>query len=267
MVKEGALKNPTPQAVFGLHLNSRTPLGRAGYRAGPFMASGDTLKIVVAAGGEPAIGVAIAMDKGADVIRLGQRLRAEVRRVQADLPQGLDIHVVADQPEVVNRSIKLFMSSLSEALIIVLAVSFLSLGLRTGTVVALSIPLVLAITFLIMEVVGIDLQRVSLGALIIALGLLVDDAIIAVEMMVVKMEQGCDRFRAATFAYSSTAFPMLTGTLITGAAFTPLVGAVLPEQPDEWAKARRSLGHDILTRCRLTTVPTAEVAEPLALTA
>ena len=173
-------------------------------------------------GGEPAIGVAIAMDKGADVIRLGQRLRAEVRRLQADLPQGLDIHVVADQPEVVNRSIKLFMSSLSEALIIVLAVSFLSLGLRTGTVVALSIPLVLAITFLIMEVVGIDLQRVSLGALIIALGLLVDDAIIAVEMMVVKMEQGCDRFRAATFAYSSTAFPMLTGTLITVAAFTPV---------------------------------------------
>ncbi|MBS1227042.1 MAG: acriflavin resistance protein [Proteobacteria bacterium] len=173
-------------------------------------------------GGQPAIGIAIAMDKGADVIKLGERLRAEVARLQRDLPTGIDIHVVADQPEVVGKSISLFMSSLSEAVIIVLAVSFLSLGLRTGAVVALSIPLVLAITFLAMELFGIDLQRVSLGALIIALGLLVDDAIIAVEMMVVKMEQGWDRFRAATFAYTSTAFPMLTGTLITVAGFTPV---------------------------------------------
>ena len=172
--------------------------------------------------GEPAIGVAIAMNKGADVIKLGQRLRAEVARLQKDLPQGIDIQVVADQPEVVNQAISLFMSSLTEAVIIVLAVSFLSLGLRTGTVVALSIPLVLAITFLLMELFGIDLQRISLGALIIALGLLVDDAIIAVEMMVVKMEQGWDRFRAATFAYTSTAFPMLTGTLITVAGFMPV---------------------------------------------
>ena len=172
--------------------------------------------------GQPAIGVAVAMDKGADVIKLGQRLRTEVARLQRDLPTGIDIHVIADQPEVVNKSIGLFMSSLSEAVVIVLAVSFLSLGLRTGAVVALSIPLVLAITFLAMELIGIDLQRVSLGALIIALGLLVDDAIIAVEMMVVKMEQGWDRFRAATFAYTSTAFPMLTGTLITVAGFTPV---------------------------------------------
>ena len=172
--------------------------------------------------GQPAVGVAIAMNKGGDVIALGQRLRSEVSRLQQHLPTGIDIHVIADQPEVVRRSINLFMSSLSEAVIIVLAVSFLSLGLRTGTVVALSIPLVLAITFLIMALFGIDLQRVSLGALVIALGLLVDDAIIAVEMMVVKMEQGWDRFRAATFAYSSTAFPMLTGTLITAAAFTPV---------------------------------------------
>ena len=172
--------------------------------------------------GEPAIGVAIAMNKGADVIKLGERLRSEVARLQKDLPQGIDIHVVADQPEIVRQAISLFMSSLSEAVIIVLAVSFLSLGLRTGAVVALSIPLVLAITFLLMEMFGIDLQRISLGALIIALGLLVDDAIIAVEMMVVKMEQGWDRFRAATFAYTSTAFPMLTGTLITVAGFTPV---------------------------------------------
>ncbi len=172
--------------------------------------------------GQPAVGIAIAMNKGGDVIRLGDRLRSEVARLQRDLPTGIDIHVVADQPEIVRQSISLFMSSLSEAVVIVLAVSFLSLGLRTGTVVALSIPLVLAITFLLMEVFGIDLQRISLGALIIALGLLVDDAIIAVEMMVVKMEQGWDRFRAATFAYTSTAFPMLTGTLVTAAGFTPV---------------------------------------------
>ena len=172
--------------------------------------------------GEDAIGIAIAMNKGADVIKLGERLRSEVARLQAALPKGIDIHVVADQPEVVRQSIMLFMSSLAEAVVIVLAVSFLSLGLRTGAVVALSIPLVLAITFLLMAAFGIDLQRISLGALIIALGLLVDDAIIAVEMMVVKMEQGWDRFRAATFAYTSTAFPMLTGTLITAAGFTPV---------------------------------------------
>ena len=172
--------------------------------------------------GQEAIGIAIAMNKGGDVIHLGENLRAEVARLQRDLPTGLDIHVVADQPQIVRESISLFMSSLAEAVIIVLAVSFLSLGLRTGTVVALSIPLVLAITFLLMAAFGIDLQRISLGALIIALGLLVDDAIIAVEMMVVKMEQGWDRFRAATFAYTSTAFPMLTGTLITAAGFTPV---------------------------------------------
>ena len=172
--------------------------------------------------GEPAVGVAIVMNKGVDVIALGERLRSEVARMQKDLPQGIDIHVVANQPEIVSQAIGLFMSSLAEAVIIVLAVSFLSLGLRTGTVVALSIPLVLAITFLLMEAFGIDLQRISLGALIIALGLLVDDAIIAVEMMVVKMEQGWDRFRSATFAYVSTAFPMLTGTLITVAGFMPV---------------------------------------------
>lgn len=172
--------------------------------------------------GQPAVGIAVAMIPGGDVIALGKHLHREVERMQKALPTGLDIHTVADQPEIVRESIDLFMSSLTEAVVIVLAVSFLSLGLRTGTVVALSIPLVLAITFFAMEMFGIDLQRVSLGALIIALGLLVDDAIIAVEMMVVKMEQGWDRFKAATFAYTSTAFPMLTGTLITAAAFTPV---------------------------------------------
>ena len=172
--------------------------------------------------GQPAIGIGVIMDKGGDVIHLGENLSLAMKKITADLPAGVDVHVVANQPEVVRGSIRLFENSLTEAILIVLAVSFLSLGWRTGTVVALSIPLVLAITFFLMKVFGIDLQRISLGALVIALGLLVDDAIIAVEMMVVKMEQGWDRFKAATFAYTSTAFPMLTGTLITAAAFTPV---------------------------------------------
>ena len=173
-------------------------------------------------GGQPAIGIGVVMDKGGDVIHLGENLNMEMKRLAAELPVGVEVHVVSDQPEVVKDSISLFESSLTEAIIIVLAVSFLSLGARTGAVVALSIPLVLAITFFAMKTFGIDLQRISLGALVIALGLLVDDAIIAVEMMVVKMEQGWDRRKAATFAYTSTAFPMLTGTLITAAAFTPV---------------------------------------------
>ena len=173
-------------------------------------------------GGQPAIGIGVVMDKGGDVIQLGENLGREMKRIAAQLPVGVDVHVVSDQPEVVKGSIRLFESSLTEAVAIVLAVSFLSLGMRTGMVVALSIPLVLLITFFAMKAFGIDLQRISLGALVIALGLLVDDAIIAVEMMVVKMEQGWDRFKAATYAYTSTAFPMLTGTLITAAAFTPV---------------------------------------------
>ncbi|HXU93279.1 MAG TPA: efflux RND transporter permease subunit [Gallionella sp.] len=172
--------------------------------------------------GKPAIGLGVVMAKGGDVIRLGENLRLAMKKASDEMPAGIDVHVVADQPEVVKGSIQLFVSSLGEAILIVLAVSFLSLGWRTGMVVALSIPLVLAITFFLMKIFGIDLQRISLGALVIALGLLVDDAIIAVEMMVVKMEQGWDRFKSATFAYTSTAFPMLTGTLITAAAFTPV---------------------------------------------
>ena len=173
-------------------------------------------------GGQPAIGVGVVIDKGGDVIQLGANLDREMKRICAQLPVGIDVHMVSNQPEVVKGSISLFERSLTEAVVIVLAVSLLSLGMRTGAVVALSIPLVLAITFFAMKAFGIDLQRISLGALIIALGLLVDDAIIAVEMMVVKMEQGWDRFKAATFAFTSTAFPMLTGTLITAAAFTPV---------------------------------------------
>ena len=173
-------------------------------------------------GGQDAVGIAVAMSRGGNVIKLGENLSAEVARRSAELPLGMEVHKVADQPTIVKVSLKLFMQTLTEALAIVLAVSFLSLGLRTGMVVALSIPLVLAMTFLMMRVFGIDLHRISLGALIIALGLLVDDAIIAVEMMVVKIEQGLDKFKAATFAYTSTAFPMLTGTLITAAGFTPV---------------------------------------------
>ena len=138
------------------------------------------------------------------------------------VPQGVDVRLIADQPKVVEHAVGEFVHSFMEALIIVLFVSFLALGWRTGIVVAASVPLVLAIVFIVMEAMGLALHRITLGALIIALGLLVDDAIIAVEMMVVKMEQGWDRFRAASFAWESTAFPMLTGTLVTAAGFLPI---------------------------------------------
>ncbi|MCK9283032.1 MAG: efflux RND transporter permease subunit [Rhodocyclaceae bacterium] len=172
--------------------------------------------------GQPAIGIGVVMAKGGDVIGLGNHLRDAVKKLSAELPAGIEVHSVADQPKKVQDSLHLFVETLGEAIAIVLVVSFISLGWRTGTVVALSIPLVLAITFALMKMFGLDLHRISLGALVISLGLLVDDAIIAAEMMVVKMEQGWDRFRAATFAYTSTAFPMLTGTLITAAGFTPV---------------------------------------------
>ena len=172
--------------------------------------------------GEQAIGLAVSMRKGGDVIMLGKQLDETVARIQKNLPVGVQIRAISDQPKVVKSSVHEFTSSLFEAVAIVLVVSFFSLGLRTGLVVALSIPLVLAMTFLGMYVLGIELQRISLGALIISLGLLVDDAIIAVEMMALKLEQGWDKFRAATFAYTATAFPMLTGTLITAAGFLPI---------------------------------------------
>jgi multidrug efflux pump len=172
--------------------------------------------------GHDAIVLAVSMAKGGDILELGRDLDSTFARLEADLPVGIEIHQYANQPQVVKRSVNEFMKTLSEAIIIVLAVSFFSLGLRTGLVVALSIPLVLAVTFLVMMLYGIDFQRISLGALIISLGLLVDDAIIAVEMMSTKMEQGWERVRAASFIYTSTAFPMLTGTLITAAGFLPV---------------------------------------------
>ncbi len=172
--------------------------------------------------GKEALGLAISMKKGGDVIRLGEALSGLMAQVKTELPVGITVSPVSDQPRVVKNSINEFMHSLIEAVVIVLAVSFISLGMRTGVVVALSIPLVLAMTFLAMYFANIDLQRISLGSLIIALGLLVDDAIIAVEMMALKLEQGWTRLHAATFAYTHTAFPMLTGTLITAATFLPV---------------------------------------------
>jgi multidrug efflux pump len=172
--------------------------------------------------GKPALGIGVVMAKGANILTLGKALDGAVSEIRAATPVGIDIEQIADQPKVVDHAVGEFTRSFAEALVIVLLVSFLSLGLRTGIVVALSVPLVLAVVFVVMNVMGIDLQRITLGALIIALGLLVDDAIIAVEMMVVKMEQGFDRVKAATFAWESTAFPMLTGTLVTAAGFLPV---------------------------------------------
>ncbi len=175
--------------------------------------------------GEDALGIAVAMKRGGDIIRLGDTLESEFQRLQDNLPVGMSLHKVSDQPAAVRSSIREFVQVLAEAVIIVLLVSFFSLGFRTGLVVALSIPLVLAMTFAGMYYFGIGLHKISLGALVLALGLLVDDAIIAVEMMAIKMEQGYDRLRAAAFAWTSTAFPMLTGTLITAAGFLPIATA------------------------------------------
>jgi multidrug efflux pump len=172
--------------------------------------------------GKEALGIAVSMVPRGDVIALGKSLDGELERIEKELPVGLELDRVNDQPATVKRSVSEFTRSLTEAVAIVLVVSFLSLGLRTGFIVALSIPLTLAVTFMFMYVAGIDLHKISLGALIIALGLLVDDAIISVEMMVVKMEQGWERVRAASFAYTSTAMPMLTGTIVTAAGFLPI---------------------------------------------
>ncbi len=172
--------------------------------------------------GTPAIGLGISMRSGGDVLALGRNVEAAMTGITANLPIGIEPRLVAEQPRVVGEAVNDFMEALWEAIAIVLAVSFLSLGVRAGAVVACSIPLVLAAVFVVMEITDIDLQRVSLGALIIALGLLVDDAMITVEMMVTKLEEGLDRVRAATFAYTSTAFPMLTGTLVTVAGFVPI---------------------------------------------
>ncbi|AIN59985.1 efflux RND transporter permease subunit [Pseudomonas soli] len=175
--------------------------------------------------GEDAIGMAVSMKDGGDILVLGKALEGEFARLAQSLPAGMELRKVSDQPAAVKAGVGEFVQVLVEALVIVLLVSFFSLGLRTGLVVALAIPLVLAMTFAAMHYFGIGLHKISLGALVLALGLLVDDAIIAVEMMAIKMEQGYDRLKAASYAWTSTAFPMLTGTLITAAGFLPIATA------------------------------------------
>lgn len=172
--------------------------------------------------GQSAIGLAIGMKSGANLLEFGAALKAQMTKVVADLPIGVGVHLVSDQPQIVEDAVGGFTRALFEAIVIVLGISFVSLGMRAGLVVAISIPLVLAITFLVMAYSGISLQRISLGALIIALGLLVDDAMIAVEMMVARLELGDSLRKAATYVYTSTAFPMLTGTLVTVAGFIPI---------------------------------------------
>jgi multidrug efflux pump len=175
--------------------------------------------------GDNGIGIAVAMKKGGDILALGQNLEGEFARLQDTLPAGMTLSKVSDQPAAVKESVGEFIRVLAEAVIIVLIVSFFSLGFRTGLVVAFSIPLVLAMTFATMNYFDVGLHKISLGALVLALGLLVDDAIIAVEMMAIKMEQGFSRLKAAGFMWQSTAFPMLTGTLITAAGFLPIATA------------------------------------------
>lgn len=175
---------------------------------------------------KPTLLLGVSMKDGGDVIALGQMLDQVTARIRQQLLVGLELHTVTSQPRIVASSVNDFVKSLVEALVIVLGVSLLSLGWRSGIVVAITIPVVLAATFLVMHMLDIGLHKISLGALILALGLLVDDAIIAVEMMASKMEQGWDRVKAASFAYTSTAMPMLAGTLVTVVGFLPIATAV-----------------------------------------
>jgi multidrug efflux pump subunit AcrB len=174
------------------------------------------------ANGHAVLGIGITMQTGGDVIRLGKALDSERTELQARLPAGLKLVQISSMPETVKHSVDDFVEAVAEAVAIVLVVSLVSLGLRTGMVVVITIPIVLAVTSLCMYLFGIGLNKVSLGTLVLALGLLVDDAIIAVEMMAVKLEQGWSRMRSAAFAFTSTAFPMLTGTLVTVSGFLPI---------------------------------------------
>jgi multidrug efflux pump subunit AcrB len=216
----GAYRNAEDVARINLH----TPRG--------FVRLGDIVKVIrryadpptttFRFNGMPAIGLAVAMTPDGDILRLGNTIRRELTAVESGLPIGLDLHLVANQAEVVTTAVHGFMEALFEAIAIVLLVGFVALGLRAGLVVAVAIPVVLAITFTTMYLANIALQRISLGALIVSLGLLVDDAMITVEMMISKLEEGMDRVSAASYAYTTTAFPMLTGTLVTAAGFIPV---------------------------------------------
>ena len=225
----GAFK--TPEALAELELRANNTTIRLGDFATIKREYADPPNDKMRFNGKEVIGLGVSMEKGGNIITMGKGLDATVAEIRAKLPVGLELERVSDQPRAVTASVSEFLMTLVEAIAIVLIVSFLALGLHTkplridlrpGLVVALTIPLVLAITFLFMSIFKIDLHKISLGALIIALGLLVDDAIIAVEMMVRKMEEGMSRFDAAIFAYTSTAMPMLTGTLITAAGFLPI---------------------------------------------
>ncbi len=209
--------------------------------ATPLRANGNTIKIgdiarvyrgyadppeqIMRYRGKDAIGLAVSMVKDGDVLKLGEDLKRSMQDIKAELPLGIEFAQVSDQPHVVKQSVAEFMTALGEAVAIVLLVSFVALRLRAGLVVAVTIPFVLAATFLLMLYFKIDLHRISTGALIIALGLLVDDAMIAIEMMARKLEEGYDKFAAATFAFKSTSMPMLTGTLITVTGFLPIATA------------------------------------------
>ena len=172
--------------------------------------------------GKPAIGIAISMRDGGDILTLGRNIKEAMREIKADLPLGIEPILVADQPFVVDHAIRDFTTSLWQAIAIIMAVSFVSLGIRAGAVIALSIPLTLALVFPVMEMTGIDLQRISLGALIIALGLLVDDAMTTVDVMTSRLAAGDSKEDAATFAYKTLAVPMLTGSFVTAAGFIPI---------------------------------------------
>lgn len=216
----GALSGADAVAAIPVEANGRSM--RLGDIATVTRGFEDPSDFLIRQDGKPAIGVGVVMLKGANIITMGENIDKALAEFQAEQPHGIQIDRIANQPKVVGDSVKEFVRSFVEALAIVLGVSFLTLGWRTGIVVALSVPLVLAIVFAVMDVINIDLHRISLGALIIALGLLVDDAIIAVEMMIVKIEEGWDRVKAAGFAWESTAFPMLTGTLVTATGFLPI---------------------------------------------
>ena len=206
-----------------LAVNGRTI--RLGDIASVYRGYADPPVQAIRSGGKPALLLSVSMKGDGDVLQMGKHLTSEMQRIKSDLPVGIEFHQVSDQPKVVAQAVGTFMRSLLEAVTIVLAVSFLSLGWRAGAVVALTIPFVLLATFFTMQVFKIDLHRISTGALIISLGLLVDDAMIVVEMMVRKLEEGLDKFAAATFAYVSTAWPMLSGTLVTAAGFLPIATA------------------------------------------
>ena len=207
--------------------------------------------------GKPAIGLAIGMKTGGNLLAFGEAIEKTVTGIVRELPVGVSVERVSDQPEVVHEAVGGFTKALAEAVAIVLAISFISLGFRAGLVVAIAIPLVLAITFMVMLYFGISLQRISLGALIIALGLLVDDAMIAVEMMVARLELGDSLTKAATYVYTSTAFPMLTGTFLTRRGLHS--GRVQQEQRRRVhlhpLRRDRRIAHRILDRCRLVFTP------------